>query len=110
MNVVGYLDRLTVASGGRVACMISTTKKEVEVDVVRLIHGDTNPAGPGLKVEPVNAIPARRIPGISQEIVTGSCMVAEEVLAGLDPSAVTLTAWVYPTRVRKSAACRGLCH
>jgi N,N-dimethylformamidase len=82
VNVVGYLDRLSAPAGASVACLISTTAPTVDVDVVRLIHGDTNPAGPGFRIEPVPAVPARTVPGRVQDVYPGSCLVAD----GFDPA------------------------
>lgn len=96
MKVVGYLDRLSATAGTDIRCMVSTQADAVDVDVVRLIHGDTSPAGPGMKTEPVTSVPARSIPGRVQNTFTGSCMVAEGL--GQNPVAGTsVSAVIQPT-------------
>lgn len=97
MNVVGYLDRLSVPAGGRVTAMVSTTAPTVDVDLVRLIHGDTNPAGPGFKLEEVAGFPAQTVPGRRQEIFVGSCMVAGSIPLVEATASLLITAWVQPT-------------
>ena len=47
MKVVGYGDRFSVAVGEKIRFMVSCTEDTYKADIVRLIHGNTNPAGPG---------------------------------------------------------------
>jgi len=88
MSLTGYLSTLSAQPGDRVACMISATADEVEVDLVQLLHGDDNPAGPGRKIRDVAAVPLVRVTGRPQEVHLGSCVVARSLgspsLAGLE--------------------------
>ena len=79
MHVVGYLDRMSATAGTSVSCMISSSVGDVTVDIVRLIHGDTNPAGPGMKVETLSDVAPRVVPGRVQDVFRGSCIVAHGV-------------------------------
>src|SRR5213592_710377 len=97
MNVVAYLDRVSAAAGSRVACMVSSSAAEVTVDVVRLIHGDTNPRGPGSKYADVPEIESRTVPGRSQQVYPGSCMVVTELGVPADSSRLSIVARVQPT-------------
>ena len=46
--LTGYCDRISVKNGERLQFMVSGLgADESEVQIVRLIHGDENPAGPG---------------------------------------------------------------
>src|SRR5215470_4350048 len=54
-ELVGYTDRWSVAPGERIQLMASATASPVTVQMVRLRHGDPNPAGPGLRAEPVRS-------------------------------------------------------
>jgi len=100
VDVIGYLDRLTARPGDTISCMISTIADRVAADVVRLVHGDRNPAGPGFKAPLVTEIAGFDVPGGRQELYMGSCMVASEALVGHDLSLLTLQAWIYPTAPR----------
>src|SRR5262249_11747923 len=47
--LLGYTDRLSVAPGETVRFCVSCTEPEYQVALVRLVHGDPNPDGPGFK-------------------------------------------------------------
>ncbi len=97
MKLVGYSDRLSVAQGGTIRFMVSSEHPSYRSELVRLIHGDENPQGPGFKERRVpSAIDGERA-GRRQVIHSGSyAIVADD--AALRPTAgFALTAWVYPT-------------
>jgi len=88
VTLTAYLDQLSAPAGSTIDCMVSSDAPEVRLEVIRLIHGDTNPAGPGARSEPVGEIPAVTVPGVERTIHLGSCVVVPRVgthpLAGLD--------------------------
>src|SRR4051812_20381413 len=49
LPLVGYTDRLSVAPGDTIAFHVSSDHPRYRSQLVRLIHGDTNPDGPGFK-------------------------------------------------------------
>ena len=49
MGIVGYADRLSVQPGETIRFMVSSQLAEYQAAIVRLIHGDPNPRGPGIK-------------------------------------------------------------
>ena len=53
MRVVGYADRFSIQPGETIKFMVSSEVPQYRADIVRLIHGDTNPKGPGFKEEVV---------------------------------------------------------
>jgi N,N-dimethylformamidase beta subunit-like, C-terminal len=54
--LAGYADRLSVRPGQTIAFKIANaTGLPVEADIVRVISADPNPAGPGVRTEPVVA-------------------------------------------------------
>lgn len=96
--LIGYSDQLTVEPGQRVGIKVSSAT-DFELDFVELLHGDADPAGPGLLERPVGGQPRRRLPGRRQSIQAGSYALAPrlpESVAG--ELALTFVAWVYPTR------------
>ncbi|MEU5695797.1 N,N-dimethylformamidase beta subunit family domain-containing protein [Actinosynnema sp. NPDC020468] len=92
MKVFGYVEEASFPPGAEVACMISAPGP-VAVDVVRLLHGDRNPAGPGFRVEPVD-LPPRVVPCRVQDTHPGSCLRAESVVPpGTRTLRVSLLVW-----------------
>ena len=49
LPLVGYTDRLDAAPGDTIRFMVSSDHPRYRSQLVRLIHGDTNPGGPGFK-------------------------------------------------------------
>ncbi|WP_421111852.1 N,N-dimethylformamidase beta subunit family domain-containing protein [Solicola sp. PLA-1-18] len=78
--------------------MISSTTAQVDVDLVRLVHGDENPDGPGAKIEQTG-VPGHRVSARVQDTHLGSCVVVDE-LDGVDLAGTTLTVLFQPTRPR----------
>ncbi len=72
MDIVGYADRLTVAPGETIRFMVSTARPRYEASIVRLIHGDPNPAGPGVKEQPLPSAVDGTYPGREQRYHRGS--------------------------------------
>ena len=52
-ELIGYADPMVVHPGDSIQFMVSTEFSEYEAKLVRLIHGDENPEGPGFKTEAV---------------------------------------------------------
>ena len=103
MTLVGYSDRPSVAPGDRIRFMVSCEQPAYDVRLVRLIHGDTNPSGPGFKQRLVpSAIDGRR-PGKREVIRSGSYV--DVALDGVDLSReVTFCAFVQATNPAAGAA------
>jgi N,N-dimethylformamidase len=100
--IVAYASQLSAAPGDRVSCMVSCFgPTEYEAGLVRVVHGDPNPAGPGRRYEPVPEVPVQRLPGRTQAVHAGSFAVlpapGEWRLAG----GFTLQAVVWPTTPAK---------
>jgi N,N-dimethylformamidase len=94
----GYCDRLSVAPGEPIEFKVSSEESGAyRADVVRLIHGDTNPAGPGFKEAVVEADVNGEYTSRFQPTDCGSCVVVDDggelALAG----PFTLHAFVMPT-------------
>src|SRR5262249_29319936 len=71
-ELIGYTDRWSVAPGERIQLMASSSASPVTVQLVRLAHGDPNPAGPGLRAEPVRSAVDGEYPGRPQTVRSGS--------------------------------------
>ena len=52
LRITGYSDKYSIVPGETVKFYVNSEESEdYEVQLVRLIHGDTNPDGPGYKEE-----------------------------------------------------------
>lgn len=101
-ELIGYADRFSVAGGQMIRFMVSTDAAEYEASVVRLIHADSNPAGPGFKSEEIAALVNRRYPGRKQKATAGSYVVVEQTERL--PASFTIQCWIYPTRLGQMQA------
>ncbi|MFD2467541.1 N,N-dimethylformamidase beta subunit family domain-containing protein [Amycolatopsis silviterrae] len=95
MSVFGYLDRFSFRPGDEIACRFTSTGP-VTADLVRLIHGDTSPEGPGFRSEDVSAVPPVTAPGGEQPIYPGSFLHAETVVPS-GTAAVRFSVLAWPT-------------
>ena len=99
-ELIGYTDRWSVAPGERIQLMASSSASAVTVRLVRLRHGDPNPAGPGLRSEPVSSSVDGEYPCRPQTTQSGSFAVLDEAPAGDS----VLSVWVWtplPARGRR---------
>lgn len=80
--LIGYLDRLSGRPGEVIAVKVSSqTSAPYAVDLVRIIHADPNPDGPGLKFEAVASPCAGTYPSRPQTVCPGSYAVVDATLA-----------------------------
>ena len=96
-ELIGYSGKFSVAPGEKLAFKVSTDLARYEVAVVRLIHGDENPAGPGFKEEVVPTPVNGAYPGRRQEVHCGSWLIAPDRPALNGLKSLTLQAWIFPT-------------
>jgi N,N-dimethylformamidase len=95
--LVGYLDRFSARPGERIEVKVSSTLAEpYAVDLVRIIHGDANPAGPGIKLEELPAAFAGTYPSRFQPIHLGSCGVVAAAAPLALPDPCTIVVRVQP--------------
>lgn len=102
-SIHGYSDRISAAPGERIRFMVSVEgSTSYRADIVRLIHGDASPEGPGFKEEIVESAADGEYPGRSQPIRTGSHVVIDDpdVLLNVGAS-ITVHAFIMPTTPAK---------
>jgi N,N-dimethylformamidase len=97
MKVVGYTDRLSVRPGQKIKFMVSCEGPRYRADIVRLIHGDTNPKGPGFKEEEIETSVSREHAGRVQKIYKGSFVTVPDAKKLKAVRSFTILAWIYPT-------------
>lgn len=94
MQLVGYVDRWSALPGETLTFHVSSAASKYRAELVRLIHGDDHPDGPGFKEETVRSALDGEYPGIVQDIPTGSCVKVDGLPA---LSSMSFCAWVWPT-------------
>ena len=97
MKIVGYGDRLSAQPGETVRFMVSCQLPRYQADIVRLIHGDENPQGPGFKEELVSTPVNGEYPGREQKLKLGSHVEVPDNALLTPSGSFTLQCWIYPT-------------
>lgn len=98
-RISAYTDKLSVKAGDTLTIMASADATEtVHASLVRLIHGDENPAGPGFVEQPVASDIERDWPARRQYVQKGNFLrVADPDGVLAVAGAVTLHAYIFPT-------------
>jgi len=97
LRLIGYGDRWTVQQGDRVAFHVTCDGPAAyRAELVRLIHGDTHPSGPGFKEVRIACAADGEYPGRRQVIHSGSYgLVADR--RPLRVESFTLQCWIWAT-------------
>ena len=98
IHLAGYCDRFSARPGERLDIMVSAEGTDrVELQLVRLIHGDENPEGPGFIEREVAAPVNGTYPVTRQHIQLGSFVRVADPDGRLAPSGpFTLWAYIWP--------------
>lgn len=97
LRITGYSDRCSVRPGDDLTFYVhSEFNESYRADIVRLIHGDTNPAGPGYKEVLVKTAVSGDYKGRHQALYAGSYLLVPHD-ARFDVESFTLCAYIYPT-------------
>jgi N,N-dimethylformamidase len=98
--LIGYADRLSLRAGETIDFKVSSQGPEpYEAKLVRVISGDPNPAGPGIKEKEITADFTGSYPSRNQDPVQGS-YIKISVNDAL-PQNFTIVATIWPTRPKK---------
>ncbi len=98
MNILAYADRFSVAPGEAIRFMVSCDgAASYRADIVRLIHGDTNPAGPGFKEQEIATPVSGEYPGRKQDVHAGSHVVIPWPSHLAPLRSFTVAALIWPT-------------
>jgi N,N-dimethylformamidase len=99
-KLYGYADPWSVKAGDTLSFMISAEGTEqVEAGLVRLMHGDEHPDGPGFVEQEIDADIPSRLPVGRQFTQIGSYAVVEDEAQRLALSGdFTLYAFIFPTK------------
>src|SRR5262249_35459047 len=97
LDVVGYSNRLVVAPGEPIAFMVSARASEYEATLVKLIHGNPDPAGPGFKEQELAAPFDGPYDGTEHALRPGSYIYIESADALDVTDRFALETFVWPT-------------
>jgi N,N-dimethylformamidase len=94
----GYFEEPAV-TGGETAELKLSGDGPAELEVVRMIHGDPNPDGPGVKSEPAGWEGPRELSLGPQVLDLGSYIEIPDAPWLAIGRSMTLGLWIYPTRL-----------
>jgi N,N-dimethylformamidase len=96
MTILAYADQFRAAPGDTLRFMVSSSA-EYDAEVVRLVHGDDAPTGPGFVAEHVATTVSGTYPGRHQDVYPGSYVRVADAPALHPAGSFALRLWVYPT-------------
>jgi N,N-dimethylformamidase len=97
MQICGYADRFGVRPGETIRFYVNCDGPETyRAEIVEMIHGDTNPRGPGFIERPLPAAVDGLYPGRAQAVHSGSYGVVP-FFSALESRSFTLQCWIWPT-------------
>jgi len=99
LGISGYPDKLSVEPGESVRIMVSTQASEFSSRIVRVTHGDADPAGPGIKEQVIDSSANGTYPGRHQELPLGSYVTVPDDSALRMGDSFTITAWIAPSTI-----------
>ena len=100
LPLTGYADRLSVRPLETIRFhLCNATGAELEAKIVRVVCADANPAGPGIKLEPVASTPARCGAATEQRSPQGSHARIDGAGRCFGPGSFSVTCLVHPTRL-----------
>ncbi len=97
LGLEGYADEMSVPEGARLQLMLSGSAGEARLRIVRLIHGDSNPSGPGYKEQAVDWGQPATVSIREQYTDFGSYIEIPDSDALSPTGAFTLGIWFYPS-------------
>ncbi|HTJ92510.1 MAG TPA: N,N-dimethylformamidase beta subunit family domain-containing protein [Pararobbsia sp.] len=102
LKITGYADRISAHPGETIRLMVNCEYPTFELDVVRVVQGDTSPAAPRQKLQPVEGS-RRTLPGLAQRIIAGSFGIVDNVPTLSNGQPIGFQAYVFPTTPRKGS-------
>lgn len=102
--LIGYADRISVRAGQKIAFKVSSTATgPYNASLIRIVRGDPNPAGPGVKFEDQSEHFDGRFPSREQRAWPGSYALIEGVSKAKLPASLSVEALIWPTLPGDSA-------
>ncbi|OKI43559.1 hypothetical protein A6A27_38870 [Micromonospora sp. CB01531] len=99
LGISGYPDRLSVRPGESVRIMVSTKSPTFNSKIVRVSHGDADPAGPGIQEQVIDTPANGTYPGRDQRLPLGSYVTVPDNSKLRLTGSFSITAWIAPTTI-----------
>ncbi len=110
LPLTGYTDRLSAAPGDTIEFKVSSVAdQDYAARLVRVICGDPNPAGPGIKEQDLSSIFSGQYPSRLQDIALGSYGRVNNMVLNV-ASTFTLAVTIWPTTPEKGTQVVLACH
>jgi N,N-dimethylformamidase len=104
--LTGYTDRLSAAPGERIAFKVSSTVSgSYRASLARVIHGDPNPAGPGVRMEDLAHRFTLERPSRAQPLALGSYARVDAAARMALGGPLAVVALVWPTLATEDEQC-----
>jgi N,N-dimethylformamidase beta subunit-like, C-terminal/Concanavalin A-like lectin/glucanases superfamily len=100
-TLVGYADRLSVFAGEEIGFKVSCRSSTFHADIVRLVHGDESPEGPGFKEELLETTVSGEYRGRVQPIRPGSYVIVPNAPPLQLGGSFEVRAHIFPTAPAK---------
>ncbi len=97
LELIGYSSRLSVRAGETISFHVSSRAARYEASLVRLVHGDDNPDGPGFREVVVPSPIDGGYDGVEHGFASGSSITVADAEPLRLAGSFVLSAWVYPT-------------
>jgi N,N-dimethylformamidase len=103
-KIVGYSDQISIQPLEKINFMVSCESqiKIIYSKIVKLIHGDCNPSGPGYKDEQVKSYGKKKHKARHQRINSGSCILIPIVKKINLSKDFSFTSFIFPTLDNKN--------
>jgi N,N-dimethylformamidase len=96
-TLLGYADRMSVQAGETIGFKVSSEDEAAyTAAIVRLIHADTNPAGPGYREQELPDF-SWQLPGRKQSVHPGSCVIVPPSAALKPAQSFAIDVLIWPT-------------
>jgi N,N-dimethylformamidase len=99
IGLEGYAEEISVPAGGTARFMLSGPDVQASVELVRLVHGDPSPLGPGPKAEPLELDAPSEVALREQPVDWGSFVEVADAPPLSPAGSFTLALWFQPTRI-----------
>ena len=97
MKITGYADKISARPGETLQFMVNCERPRYRADIVRLVCGDLNPEGPGIREHVVKTPANKSYKGRAQTIESGSYVLIANSPLLQDLQSFTVQAMLWPT-------------
>ena len=106
ITITGYSDVLSAGTGETIEFKVSSkSPSPFAAELVRVIHADPNPAGPGMRFEPLGQLFAGTFASVDKPLLSGSFARVNGVPAAGSEAGLTAGTRIQPTALARGEQC-----